>query len=135
MQAIDRYRSSTLVVAGLLGSFSTFVLFLAAWDFWSMLAIQIVLGFSWATLYVGSLKFITEENPETGTAGGWFNSVTSLSSIVGPILGGFVAAVSYALTFEVAAIMALVALATYLFALRHPSGPGPRRPAPSARSP
>ena len=127
MQRIDRYRSRTLVVAGLVGSFATFVLFLAAWDFWSMLAIQIVLGFSWATLYVGSLKFITEENPETGTAGGWFNSVTGLSSIVGPIVGGFVAATSYHLTFEVAAAMAVLALATYLVTVRQPRPPVPAR--------
>ncbi len=138
MQGIDRYRSRTLVVAGLLGSFATFVLFLAAWDFWSMLSIQVVLGFSWATLYVGSLKFITEENRETGTAGGWFNSVTSLSSIVGPILGGFVAAVSYGLTFELAALSALVALAAYLFTLKRPSKPGsPSAPGggPAAKNP
>ena len=135
MQRIDRYGSRTLVVAGLLGSFATFVLFLAAWDFWSMMATQIVLGFSWATLYVGSLKFITEENTETGTAGGWFNSVTSLSSIVGPILGGFIATRSYALTFEIAAILSLVALGAYLFTLRHPGGSGPPRTAPSAAEP
>jgi DHA1 family multidrug resistance protein-like MFS transporter len=128
MQGIDRYGSRTLIIAGLLGSFATFVLFIVSWDFWSMLAIQIVLGFSWATLYVGSLKFITEENVETGTAGGWFNSVTSLSSIVGPILGGFVAAVSYNLTFEIAAAMALVALAAYLATVRHPGAPTAGRP-------
>ena len=123
MQRIDRYGSRTLVIAGLLGSFATFVLFLVAADFWTMLATQVVLGFSWATLYVGSLKFITEENVETATAGGWFNSVTSLSSIVGPAIGGFVAAVSYALTFEVAAVMSLVALAVYWLALRRPATP------------
>ncbi len=134
MQGIDRYRSRTLVVAGLLGSFGTFVLFLAAWDFWSMLATQIVLGFSWATLYVGSLKFITEENVETGTAGGWFNSVTSMSSIVGPILGGFIATESYALTFEIAATMSLIALGAYLFTLRHP-GKGARPTAPTRVAP
>ncbi len=131
MQRIDRYSSRLLVVAGLLGSFATFVLFLFAREFWGMLATQIVLGFSWATLYVGSLKFITEENVETATAGGWFNSVTSLSSIVGPAIGGFVAAVSYDLTFEVAAVMSLVALAVYWLALRAPSSRRPG-PAPSA---
>ena len=122
MQRIDRYGSLTLIIAGLLGSIATFVLFVLAWDFWSMFAIQILLGFSWATLYVGSLKFITEENPETGTAGGWFNSVTSLSSIIGPIAGGFLAAVSYYLTFTVAAVSAVVALAVYLVALRRFQG-------------
>ena len=129
MQRIDRYGSRTLVIAGLLGSFATFVLFLAAHDFWSMLATQIVLGFSWATLYVGSLKSITEDNEETATAGGWFNSVTSLSSIVGPAVGGFVAAVSYDLTFEAAAVMSLVALAVYWVALRRPA---PRNPGTAA---
>lgn len=113
MQGIDRYGSRVLIVAGLIGSFATFVLFLVAKDFWSMFATQIVLGFSWATMYVGSLKFITEENAETATAGGWFNSVTSLSSIVGPILGGFVATLGYDLTFEVAAAAALVALGVF----------------------
>ncbi len=113
MQRIDRFGSRVLIVAGLLGSFATFILFLVAKDFWSMFATQIVLGFSWATMYVGSLKFITEQNAETATAGGWFNSVTSLSSIVGPILGGFVATLGYDLTFDVAAAMALVALGVF----------------------
>lgn len=117
MQRTDRFASRTLVVVGLLGSLATFVLFLVAWDFWSMLAIQILLGFSWATLYVGALKFITEENPETGTAGGWFNSVTGIASILGPIAGGFLAAVSYELTFEVAAVSSAVALGVYLYAM------------------
>lgn len=118
MQGIDRYGSRALIVAGLLGSVATFILFLFARDFWSMFATQIVLGFSWATLYVGSLKFITEENEETATAGGWFNSVTSLSSIVGPIVGGFVATVGYDLTFDVAAAMALLALLVFLLTAR-----------------
>lgn len=113
MQGIDRYGSRVLIGSGLIGSFATFVLFLVAKDFWSMFATQIVLGFSWATMYVGSLKFITEQNTEIATAGGWFNSVTSLSSIVGPIVGGFVATAGYDLTFDVAAAMALVALAVF----------------------
>lgn len=122
MQRIDRYGSRTLIVAGLLGSFATFVLFLLAKDFWSMFLTQIVLGFSWATMYVGSLKFITEENAEIATAGGWFNSVTSLSSIVGPILGGFVATAGYDLTFDAAAGCALAALAVFLVTARPSRG-------------
>lgn len=127
MRGIDRFGSRVLIVSGLLGSFATFVLFLVAKDFWSMFATQIVLGFSWATIYVGSLKFITEENPETATAGGWFNSVTSLSSIVGPVIGGFVAAAGYDLTFEVAAAAALVALAVFWVTAK-PRAPRASRP-------
>ncbi len=66
----------------------------------------------------GRPKFITEENPETETAGDWFNSVTSLSSIIRPIAGGFIAAVSHYLTFKVVAMSAVVALGVYLYALR-----------------
>ncbi len=134
MRGIDRYPSRGLIVAGLVGSFATFVLFLVAKDFWSMFLTQIVLGFSWATMYVGSLKFITEKNAETATAGGWFNSVTSLSSIVGPILGGFLATIGYDLTFVVAAAMALVALG--VFAATAHRGPGTAPPGtPRSRSP
>lgn len=122
MQVADRYRSSVLIVAGLASSVLTFVLFTLATEFWTMLATQIVLGFAWGTLYVGSLKFITEENRETGTAGGWFNGVTSLAAIAGPILGGLVALESYVLTMYIAAILGAVALAVYLGTMARPRG-------------
>jgi len=118
MREIDRYRSSALVLAGLAGSTWTFFLFTLAWDFWSMLSIQVLLGFSWATLYVGALKFITEKNPETATAGGWFNSVTSLSSILGPIFGGILASRSYLLPMYTASLLSAVAFAVYVYEVR-----------------
>lgn len=118
MRELDPYRSPTLVILGLVGSVGTFLLFTIAPDFWSMLALQVLLGFSWATLYVGSLKFVTEENVETATAGGWFNSVTSLASILGPILGGILAASSYLLPMYTAALLAAAALGVYVYAIR-----------------
>lgn len=117
MQRIDRYRSTPLVVAGLVSSTLTFLIFVVATDFWSMFLAQILLGFSWATLYVGSLKFIMETNPETGTASGWFNSVLSFASILGPIAGGFLAAVDYTYPMYAAAILSAVALYLYAFVL------------------
>jgi MFS family permease len=113
MQRIDRYRSVRLVVTGLLASFATFILLALARDFLQMLLTQVVLGFAWATLYVGSLKFLTETNPEVATAGGLFNSVLSTASIAGPILGGFLAALDYVAPMYVAAILSLVALVAY----------------------
>ena len=98
MRRIDRHSSQRLIVAGLL---DTFVLLLVARDFWSTIAIQIVLGFPWATPYVGLQKFINAECPETALAGGRFNSITSRSSIVEPVLGGFLAIAGYAFTFDV----------------------------------
>ncbi len=113
MQRIDRYRSAPLVVVGLLASIATFILLTVAVDFLSILLTQVVLGFAWATLYVGSLKFIMETNPEVGTAGGLFNSVLSIASIVGPILGGFLAALDFVVPMYVAAIFSAVALGVY----------------------
>lgn len=118
MQVADRYGITILIVAGLVSSAWTFILFTLAWDFWSMLATQILLGIAWGTLYVGSLKFIVQATPETGTAGGWFNGVTSLAAIVGPILGGLVALDSFVITMYVAAILSVVALGVYLASIR-----------------
>lgn len=82
------------------------------------MAIQILLGFSWATLYVGSLKFIIETNEETGTAAGLFNSVMSFASIVGPVLGGILAATSYSTPMIAAAILSAAALGLHGLEMR-----------------
>lgn len=113
MQRIDRYRSVHLVVMGLLASIATFLLLALAADFLQILLTQVVLGFAWATLYVGSLKYLTETNPEVATAGGLFNSVLSIASIVGPILGGFLAALDYVAPMYVAATFSAIALGVY----------------------
>ena len=118
MQRIDKYRSGRLIAQGLAGSTLTFVLFLVAPDFWSLLAVQVLLGFSWATLYVGSLKLIIETNEEIGTAAGLFNGVMSFSSIVGPVLGGFLAATGYATPMIAAAILSASALGLHAVELR-----------------
>jgi len=90
-----------------------------------MLGVQVLLGFSWATLYVGCLKVLTETNPETGTAGGLFNSVLSLSSILGPILGGVLAGGALVLPMYAASGMSAAALSVYAVASR-PRGSPPR---------
>lgn len=130
MQGIDRVGSVRLIVAGLAGSAATFLLIAVVRDFAAMMATQIVLGFSFATLYVGCLKFLTETNPETATAGGIFNSVMSFSSILGPVLGGFLAISSYTTPMYGAAAASAIALGVYLLSLsrlraagRVPSGP------------
>lgn len=73
-----------------------------------------------------------ERNPETGTASGWFNSVLSFASIVGPIVGGFLAAADFTYPIYAAAILSTVALVQYAFQmelLRRPSRPsGPVSP-------
>jgi len=132
MRQLDRFRSTTLVAIGLIGSALTFLSFTVAQNFPQMLLTQVLLGFSWATLYVGSLQFIVDRNPETATAGGILGSVLSISSILGPIIGGVLSAGgNYILPMYVAAGMCIAALAAYWFELRVASSPGR---APATRS-
>jgi len=84
----DRYSSRRLVSAGLSLSALTFFLFLFATVWWELLPLQVLLAASWSCLYVGSLKYVTEQNVERATATGMLNSVMSISMIFGAILGG-----------------------------------------------
>ncbi len=118
MRKTDRLGASTLVRLGLVGSVATFLLFTLAPGFWSMLTLQVLLGFSWATLYVGALRHVLEDNVETATAGGWLNSVTSFAAILGPALGGVLALYSYLIPMYAAAVLSAVALALYLYQMR-----------------
>jgi MFS family permease len=73
-----------------------------------------------------------DRNRETATAGGILSSVLSISSIIGPIVGGVLAiGRNYLVPMYAAAILCTVALVTYWFQLR--AAPAPPR-APAARS-
>ena len=52
----DRLRSQTMITLGLLLSALAFFAFTIPTDFWGILPTQIILGFSWAFLYVGTLR-------------------------------------------------------------------------------
>ena len=81
---------------------------------------------------MGALQFIVERNPETATAGGILGSVLSVSSIVGPIVGGILAIGDvYVYPMYAAAVMCGIALLTYWIQLRLAPVPGR---APAARS-
>lgn len=119
MRELDRFRSTSLVAVGIVASATTFLSFTLARDFPQILLTQVLLGFSWGTLYVGCLQFIVERNPETATAGGILNSVMSISSFVGPVVGGALAiGNNYVLPMYVAAGMSAAALLTYWAQLR-----------------
>ena len=64
----------------------TFITFLMTEDFYLFLITQVFLGISWAALYVGAVKYITENNPfnERGTASGFLASTLSVSGLIGP---------------------------------------------------
>jgi MFS family permease len=97
----DRFESRTLVLLGLSSSAITFAWFSFARNIIEILPSQILLGFSWACLYVGALKYVTENNEDRSTASGLLTSMISLSGVTGPII----AAVIYSIWPEYAPIM------------------------------
>lgn len=121
MQMIDRFRSIPLVYFGLVFSALGFLTMGLAVDFPQMMLTQLLIGVSWAALYVGSVKFVMERNLERATATGLLNSTIGVSSIAGPLIGGSLVTFSlafglapdlaYRTTFFTAAMMAVVALA------------------------
>jgi len=128
MQLVDRFRSTHLVSFGIFLSALTFLSFTLARNFVEMIPTQIMLGTCWATIYVGSLKYIMERNVERATSTGLLNSVLSISSIFGPLLGGTIvgiavsfgiyANVAYEYTMYAAAVMALISFVYFLSASR-----------------
>jgi MFS family permease len=88
MLYIDRFDGKVLLNAGLILSFVTFVAISLAESFIHLIPVQILLGTSWSCLYVGSLVYLMSHNVEKSTSGGILNSLTSLSMVLGSLLGG-----------------------------------------------
>jgi len=86
----DRWRPERLVSLGLLASTLTFFLFALAQNMWHIMPMQVLLAFSWACLYVGSIRELTEKNEERATAVGVMSSIMSLSMVFGSIIGTIV---------------------------------------------
>lgn len=113
----DRAWSTGLLRLGLFLSSVTFITFALAPNFWWILPTQILLGVSWATLYVGGLRAATEANPNPGAASAIFTSVLNLSMVIGPALGSVLVSVGgYYATIYGGAVLSFVA-----FLYRHVS--------------
>ncbi len=91
MVTLDRQKSVSLMKMGIFASAAAFFGFALASNLWVILAFQVVLGYSWANLYMGSVKYLLENNTEQATANGILNSMMGLSGITGPLLGGVIA--------------------------------------------
>ncbi len=106
----DRFDSKKLVAIGLVTSAVSFGWFPFATNIIEVLPSQVLLGFAWATLYVGALKYVTENNEERSTASGLLQSMLSISGIIGPILAAVIYAIwpGYAPIMFFAMVMTLV---------------------------
>jgi MFS family permease len=111
MTVTDRLDSKKLVAIGLISSAITFLWFPFARNIIEILPTQVLLGFAWATLYVGALKYVTENNKERSTASGLLTSMLSLSGVIGPIMAAVIYTIwpGYVPIMINAAIMSLIA--------------------------
>jgi len=116
MRSLDRFDSTMLVRTGLALSAVTFLLFSMAQNYLQIIPLQIILATSWAALYVGSLKYVTERSPEKATSMGWLQGIISIAGIIGPILGGYLdIEIGYRNAILTAMFMSIVGLVIFQF--------------------
>lgn len=107
----DRIESKRLVAIGLIASAASFAWFPFATNIFEIIPSQFLLGFAWACLYVGALKYVTDNNKERSTASGLLQSMLSLSGIIGPMIAVIIYSIwpGYAPIMFFAMAMSLVA--------------------------
>ena len=120
----DRIQSKRLISIGLIASAVSFASFPLAQNIVQILPTQIILGLSWACLYVGALKYVTENNTERSTASGLLQSMLSLSGVIGPILAAMIYLIwpAYAPIMFFATIMSLVSFGLFWFSNHRVAG-------------
>jgi DHA1 family quinolone resistance protein-like MFS transporter len=117
----DRFECGQLISVGLGASAVTFFWIATATTIWDLFPSQVLLGFAWACLYVGSLKYVTERNEERSTASGLLQSSLSISGVFGPIYAAilFLFWASYIPIILFAALMSILGLFIFHFSNRN----------------
>jgi MFS family permease len=104
------------VTAGLVLSSVTFFSLTLATDYLQIIPTQFLLGVSWSLMYVGGLRYLMDRNIEKATVSGLFDSVPSLSSIIGPFMATFVITLGdYRTTMYLASILAIISFLAFKF--------------------
>ncbi len=119
MRQLDWKNDVRLINIGLVVSALVFLSYVFPDNFYQVIPIQILLAISFSYLYVGNLKYLTDNNREKSTSVGILNSVTSISMAVGPLLGGAIAQIGggFHAVMYFAAGLAFIGLAVSLFKL------------------
>jgi MFS family permease len=115
MRRLDPFNSSSLVKIGFIASAVTFLCFSLTRTILEIIPLQILLAIAWSALYVGSLKYVTERNPEKATSTGWLQGMISMAGIIGPTVGGILdMGIGYRWTMIIAMILSIVGLVIFL---------------------
>ncbi len=105
MNLLERVKTSRLMGVGFLSSFLTFLAFSYARSIYHLIPIEIMLGFSWSTLFIGMNLYLLKTNKEHSTAIGLLGSVQSFSIICGSFIGGYLA---YVFDYRIAMLLASI---------------------------
>ncbi|MHA2245533.1 MAG: MFS transporter [Candidatus Hodarchaeales archaeon] len=87
----DKLDSQRMVFFGLILSCVSFFSFTIPQTFWGIIPLQIILGCSWAFLYVGTLRFSVEKSDfDKSTAAGIITSILPVASLLGSFIALFI---------------------------------------------
>lgn len=90
MRLVEKFSEKTVLLTGQLLSVVVFLGYTLINNYLQVIPLQVLLGVSWAFLYVGSLLVVLKSGEEKGTASGVFFSAINLSGAVGPLVGGLI---------------------------------------------
>jgi MFS family permease len=87
-----RIKSTSLIFIGNLISLGVILGFWLSYDYIYIVFINILLGFSWSCLYIGTILEVTRVSDlNKGRNIGAVQSTRSLAEIIGPVIGGMIA--------------------------------------------
>lgn len=107
----DKFNSQKMVSWGLILSCTAFISFTIPRSFWGIIPLQIILGVSWALLYVGTLRSSIEKSSfDRSTAAGIITSILPVANL----FGSFIALLIISIGGSYIDIMIAATLATFI---------------------
>lgn len=120
MRYVERFHQGRMFSLGLLLSGIVFLAYFPATHYLQVIPVQVLIGISWSTLYVGALVLLMRGGEERGTSAGILFSITSLCQGIGPFIAG---AITQLMDFRAAMLFAaLMSFAGLPLALKNKAG-------------
>lgn len=114
----DKMNSHRMVSLGLIFSSISFISFTIPKNFWGIVPLQLILGLSWALLYVGTLRFTVEKSLfDKSTAAGIITSILPVASLIGSFIALIITSAggSYIDIMIVASIATFITFSGFIF--------------------
>lgn len=85
-----KHGEANIIRVGLLFAVLAFASLFFIQSFFYIAIVMVLISIAWGFLWVGSLIYLTEKNPEKSTSTGILGSFSSLALVIGPVLGGLI---------------------------------------------